>query len=498
MQHISEARLRQYIRGVILEASLKSDLDFLRTAVKPIADVVLSVKAAEEDKDITPADSYLIINDIGRKLTQSDIASVISTVDTFSSYGDKDEYVKDALLRQLLDVAVDSRAIKAGESIDSSAIADAGELIPEWNKLYPQFVEELKRIAPGVEATARDIAASMNKKFSSLKKTRGATAKKAAAAVAPLQDDFDAALEAAVAVLTDRSLLKTFRSLPRNVPPQLSDIPKIQQVQLRLMRIASADWTPAGLKRAITDLYKEEVMKWSTGKSDPTPVAKQFIEDLKLIPDVGAEMKDIVTSADAAIKDSSEAPKGSPMGQIAFATSRPKKPYELNTDVESDLLHALEDHFEGSTPLKAKNVKKIRDFIANGWYSDTFKVPDSDTLYRGMAVSESWLQEKLGIDELDDSGSEEVDYSYGKPSETSSWTDELRIAKKFSLDAADDIRKPYMVVMHALSSDNPNSFIDCRGLYDLIELERYSEESECMGLGSIKVFKIEWTKNYRV
>lgn len=199
--------------------------------------------------------------------------------------------------------------------------------------------------------------------------------------------------------------------------------------------------------------------------------------------------------------EDAEAPKGAELGRIAFAPVRKTKPYEKNTDIEEQLFNALKNHYDSNWKLSSEQCQLLQKILANGWYSDIIKEPKDDIVYRGMNVDEKWLRTVLDLNDAEETpgeGIEEIFFTFvpdtRRRQAASSWTQDKNTAEYFSTyQSAMQPDTHYKIVLYAKVVDNPNMFVvGENGLYDVEYLGDNSDEHEVIGLGSIKVFKIEW------
>ena len=195
-------------------------------------------------------------------------------------------------------------------------------------------------------------------------------------------------------------------------------------------------------------------------------------------------------AAELRAKHPPEAPQDAPLNQYAFAQNRSSVvPPETDNDYEKKLLHAIIDHFNSNRSIKPEHTDRIQAFLKNGWYKDVFHEPESSTLiYRGMSVDTQYLRDVLQRENIESSGSLEHAFTFtplpGRGS--TSWTLLRYKAKEFVGGGQ------YHIILTAQGSDNQYGFImGPGGLYDL-DITPHSSEKEVVGLGPIKVIKIEW------
>lgn len=187
---------------------------------------------------------------------------------------------------------------------------------------------------------------------------------------------------------------------------------------------------------------------------------------------------------------------GPPLGQIAFADERKGAPWEPDTKEEARLAAALSRHVLDNVPLSPGDAEAIRGFLKKGWYGEVFKEPEVDTVYRGMSVPLAWLKKATGMTTAEIRGSKsgrgtvEARMKYTPRKGASSWSTSKTTARDFSVRGG---VAEYGIVMHAAAGDNPGRFVIGKGgLYRVEPLDDYASEKEAVGLGTIRVYKIDW------
>ncbi len=205
------------------------------------------------------------------------------------------------------------------------------------------------------------------------------------------------------------------------------------------------------------------------------------------------------------------APEDAPLGKYAFSPQRQNTinppPKEKNTKIESMILASLSKHVAGTTPMSSNAAQIIKTLLEQGLYKDVFKAPTVDKLYRGMGVTEEYIQ-NLGINpnELNEElGKENIEDMLGRRKAkvierqftfkprgktfASSWTTSPKVAADFASTNA-PTKGTYMVIMEAETDLNDGSFLDAAGFYEIDNLASFSSEQEVFGLGEITVSKI--------
>jgi len=202
-----------------------------------------------------------------------------------------------------------------------------------------------------------------------------------------------------------------------------------------------------------------------------------------------------------------EAPADSPLGKYAFANVRagePKPPYEEDTKTEIYLYQKLISHFRSDLPLKKFETDQILDFIEKDLYSDVFRAPGAGvTLYRGLnfkhydrRIAEKFLPKGITfvdvMQQIAETGEEfssfktQLDLTNKNEDYTASWTKSLYRAADFAAGEHSDFR----IVLCATVEDNPGKWIDCSGLYGLIDIAHLRNEREVIAAGTIRVNEV--------
>ncbi len=215
--------------------------------------------------------------------------------------------------------------------------------------------------------------------------------------------------------------------------------------------------------------------------------------NIQKVIDASTECKKVIDKILQKINDDStsdfeEAPGNAPLGKVAFPALRSNVPLEKNTPIETALQKAILDHIIASDSIKKEDAKLIKSFISKNWYTSAFSEPDVQVVYRGMAVTESYIKEILNEESLEESGSKEINWDFSPRRESSSWTKSEKSAMYFAKQG----RGPITLILTANISDNPDKFIDLKNIYSFKKFSNYKTEEEIIGIGNIKVSKIEW------
>lgn len=192
----------------------------------------------------------------------------------------------------------------------------------------------------------------------------------------------------------------------------------------------------------------------------------------------------------------SEAGPEDPLGRIAFATALTRKgaPYEPDTSLEKKLGKAIEAHFEGHMLLSPEMAQLLRDLMSQGLYPNMLAEPTAGIVYRGMNVEGrgvAWLKKQARGELIGKKGMIDVNMKYKPKRGAASWTTKKKVAEEFFNTGAE-----YHIILHARVDDNPGMFLSAeKGLYKTDFAERFVHEREAIGLGTIRVFRIEWKAN---
>lgn len=205
---------------------------------------------------------------------------------------------------------------------------------------------------------------------------------------------------------------------------------------------------------------------------------------------------DIETLDKEMIAKKAEASAKAPLEMIAFAEERlDNVPSEKDTKLEKTLHRALKKHVNQNTPLDQESASLITKMMKNSLYPKMFKEPSTDVVYRGMSVTEEFML-KAGFTKEElrkkSSGKREVSMTFTpKRGSASSWTTVKSVTEQFKSGYSN-----FQIVLHANVEDNQYKFVDLKGgLYKVAPLDSFEDEKETIGLGKIKVSKIEWKKS---
>lgn len=186
-----------------------------------------------------------------------------------------------------------------------------------------------------------------------------------------------------------------------------------------------------------------------------------------------------------------------PLGRYAFPKQRNPKyrvPNERDTKIEIGLIRDIQWHFSGHMPLPVDSSELIQSFLKDGLYSDIFKEPNVEHVFRGMAVSQKWLNNILNNSSPSNKGAVDMKFSFVplKDRGGSSWSTSKEFAFSWAEDQVND-EEDVAIVLIANVSDNKYKFaIGADGLYKLDGPASYEFQHEAVGLDIIKVSGLEW------
>lgn len=253
-------------------------------------------------------------------------------------------------------------------------------------------------------------------------------------------------------------------------------------------------------EKRIHDWSRDQLMLLSYGRLDVDELKKRMDlfrtgKILQVFRDVAESMKDTYEKSLAAAKKKPEAPEGAPLGYIAFGEKRlDDVPFEPDTPEEKRLLGALDDHVNSNKMIKDEDVVLIKSMMKKGMYPKIFKEPEGVNVYRGFSVSEEYLRKALKLkkgQKLPKKGKLDVTFRFTpwKGKAASSWTTTLKEAWDF----ADKGDGEWSIVMYAVPDENRGKFLDLRGgMYSVKGFENYSKEKEAIGMGTIRVYRVDW------
>lgn len=298
---------------------------------------------------------------------------------------------------------------------------------------------------------------------------------------------------------TMNDAMKVLRST-NDFGPLFSKVPALQDVA-NTFYAHKGDFSPESISAYLTKRFKKYMKDVMSSKNSLSWIGARdvnsLLNDMSVIPGVVNKVVNFVEKDAERLEKSAEAPAKAPLGRIAFPGDRKGKPMEVDTDVEKRLYNALMLHYVDNEEVTNEDAALMRKFLSKEWYSEIFHEPTAKVVYRGFSVSKNWkwLLRVLKVDKLPkDKGSIEKNFTY-TPSRTatSSWSTSKKVARDF----AEGGDRGMSVIFHASVADNPGRFVaGPGGLYKVQGFEQYDSEKEAIGLGPIKVFKVEWNANY--
>jgi hypothetical protein len=188
-----------------------------------------------------------------------------------------------------------------------------------------------------------------------------------------------------------------------------------------------------------------------------------------------------------------------PLGKYAFPRQRNPKyrvPNERDTKVEIELIRDIQSHFNGAHPLTVDSAELIQSFLKDGLYSDIFKEPSVKQVFRGMVVTQKWLNNVLNNSSPPNKGVVDMKFSFVplKDRGGSSWSTSKEFAFSWAEDQTNE-EENVAIVLIANVEDNKHKFVIGEdGLYKLEGPASFENQSEAVGLDIIKVTRIEWSK----
>jgi hypothetical protein len=203
-------------------------------------------------------------------------------------------------------------------------------------------------------------------------------------------------------------------------------------------------------------------------------------------------LSDIRSKLDKITKKMDKLPDG-PFDKIAFADERHGLGgIEPDNKTERLVVRQLRTHFANSKGITPGTASMLQAMLKNGEYKDFIAAPKNRVVFRGMRVPKAWVAKAIGEKAmysipLHKRAAFEKKFTFTPKRPVASWTSSIATAREFSQGSTD-----YSVVLHAAVDENPNKFIDCkRGFYDSTIADNYNDENEVIGIGQIKVFKLE-------
>jgi uncharacterized protein YfkK (UPF0435 family) len=190
----------------------------------------------------------------------------------------------------------------------------------------------------------------------------------------------------------------------------------------------------------------------------------------------------------------------SPFERIAFADQRKEfsPGTEPNTPIEEKTLQDLYDFVENNEDISFESADAIRSILGNGFHKDIIYYSQNPTHYRGMYLSTKEINRyfKIDPDDLPEIGKKvfkiSFDFKPQKPSGLSSWTSDYEVAEEIAMGLATD--NAWVVVLVANSELNPNTFLDLKDIYRVIDSYSNELQKECIALGYVKVSEIHISK----
>jgi hypothetical protein len=242
------------------------------------------------------------------------------------------------------------------------------------------------------------------------------------------------------------------------------------------------DFKFSQVKKANHEFSKKNMMNQLDG----------FLTNLRALPPDLAKVPKIIAKEKEQVEKAAEAPPKAPLGRLAFPGHRKNKPFEADTEREEELYNDISAHFNENEPLNAADAKLLKTFLDKGWYEDVFHEPNG-SIYRGMSVNADWLKMALKVKKLSNHGSVTKSFTFTPRGGSSSWSTSKSVAQGFKSSGDGN----FNVILHAKTEQNPKRFLTGPGgLYKVDGFNEFPDEKEVVGIGPIKVFKVEWNNNY--
>jgi hypothetical protein len=429
------------------------------------------------------------------------ISNYLSQIEEIS-YAKKKQEPK--TLRQVLQGVIDNLSASSS-SQDSSESA---------RKIFDQMIDTIEsRIPDAMEVIEADRGKLENVK-SAQKAIFSKVDEKAGDLIIKIQD-----AESQISDLMSLpGMIEVISVLHQYDPPEkIADISGSDRIVFKLI---SAEMSPTEFRDGLSRSNRRDLENAELSGGDVRATAEIVLSNLVAMIDPLREISEIIQKDQDQIDKYAEAPAGSPLGRIAFATSRHGKPFELNTDLESELLDSITKHIEFNIKMTPQFFDLMKDLADRGLYKKVFTQPKDDVVYRGISVTKDWVTRGFDVDTLlqmrndslaragspevtreqflrDMTGDYDISFTLNPEGEgTSSWTAVESIAKSFT-KAAIDLQTgmtDYRLVIKARIDDNPDSFINVSGSYLITNLAQYAGQKEYIGNGKIKCFAFSLIK----
>ena len=183
-------------------------------------------------------------------------------------------------------------------------------------------------------------------------------------------------------------------------------------------------------------------------------------------------------------------PKGGKLDKFAFGEERGLP--EDDNNFEANLFYDLEEHFS-TAGMPKSSVDAIANFIKTGKYSNIFKAPSVEKVYRGMGIQYEWLKSANSIGKgwvLNNTGKIDKSFTWYPKRNVGSWTKDISVAREFAENNAYGDYVPVILVAY-INKNKLGTFFDFKELYKLIPT--YDYEKEILSLGKVIVSQIFWS-----
>ena len=317
------------------------------------------------------------------------------------------------------------------------------------------------------------------------------------------------ALEELQGVLNSNDVL---RGYIENIPTGFKTSPYVEKLNKKLVskgltqnlvnmlyspKKVARDWYPNLIKMAVDheEGYRMRTLRDPGSALSNIELYGREVDSIVRLPQIVNEFYEEVVLPLEAKKEKFDfdEPEGGELGKIAFGEERlDDVPFEKDTHEERDLYDGFVEQIFRNEKLNSSQIAVVKKLLRDKKYPKFFKEPNVDVLYRGIAVTEDWLEKKLDFSPEDSGVSSE---GYVDDGRMSSWTVDELTAEKFAKDSVGRTLNSWVVVLKTHVSKNPGCFLDLTdGIYALDRFVGKQSEQEVFGFGPIEVESFEWKK----
>lgn len=269
---------------------------------------------------------------------------------------------------------------------------------------------------------------------------------------------------------------------------------------------SKTDFTVNSIKKLIKNFFDKILNKKELLEAESIKVIYNGEFSKKFRAALDKALLEVKQVTEKALVINAEAPKNSPLGQIAWGDERNLP--EKNNAVEKKLYDALEDHIDNNQMMNKPTAQIFMKILKKNLYKKVIK-EQTKPIYRGIAVSEEILRKLLGVDKkfvIKDKGDLDVDVNVKpKYGYASSWSAVRDIAKQFSgggmTSGAEKLlysdNAVYAVILKAFPEDNNGQFLDLSAIYKELQdttVGSYRYEKETIALGPVNVTRVSWKR----